>query len=372
MTKRYIVSAIALLGGIILVLIFSGFRIVLPNNGYFGGFEFLGTENKNTYIVMPSSNSKYSINKTVYEYKDESLSEVFSYDYGQVHLIHDELFTITSTYNRGARIFQRIDIETREIVEIEYTGDIETSIHKGGFFDVIDDNEDVIVIHHEYSATVEGTYVNEQYVYVIDKELNEITQMYDITQQTFQYFSLVDDIVLEKEKIIVIGKQNEETEELMIIDYKTNTFVMETTEQLGKVLLYDNSYCLITRDHRLNNTCKTIPPGKEEFVIDYTYNLWNSEELLYDGEYLYYKDDKTMEVFNLDGDLLESNEVEFNRDYVMYDGNEVVYIDIYVQGSIIERLVFNVVVYDALEDKELQRSKIFPVNSQIKSDNGSV
>ena len=64
-----------------------------------------------------------------------------------------------------------------------------------------------------------------------------------------------------------------------------------------------------------------------------------------------------MDVYNLNGVLIQSNDFRAPWSSVLYDDGELVYIDSKVQGSIFVRLVFEVVYYDILNDEETERSK---------------
>ena len=57
---------------------------------------------------------------------------------------------------------------------------------------------------------------------------------------------------------------------------------------------------------------------------------------------------------------------------MMYDDQEVIYIDLYEQGSIFVRYVFEIVEYDPVKNEEVKRSKSFIIKFKYKSESDSV
>ncbi len=319
--------------------------------------EFIGTENKNPYIVVGINNASDPNVAILYEYKNESFNKIFTFTLGEVHLIHDEILAISKDRPSDSYSFQRIDIETREVTDISYSGEIKEIIDKGGFFDVVDDNDDIIVVHHEYTVTIDGEDVSEQYLYVIDKDDNEITKMYDLSEYSDLLYITVDSILLENETIILIANSRIDSEDIVSFDYKNDTVTTETLDQYGLVQFLNGKYCIVTKDHRNNNTCRTIPEGKETFLINYTMSLYETSDILYDGEYLYHNKFNSIEIYNLDGVLVQTNIFHVPQSSILYDDGELLYIDEHTQGFIFIRRVFEVVYYDILENKETNRSK---------------
>lgn len=350
-----------------------GYRIELNNFHFFGNLNFIGSENGNQYVTMPTNNTFNPNELALYEYKDEDLEKIFTFAYGGVHLIHDEILGITSKSIFGEKEFQRIDVETREITDIVYAGEIKTHIDLGGFFEVIDDDEDVIIIHQKYSDYIDGNYVFEQYVYVIDKQLNEFTHMYILDDYGETHSGTANDLLLEDGQIIFVTDQSSTSETVIIIDYKTNQVEITAQNQLGMALYLNEKYCVVSIDHRFNYTCKTIPEENVDSVLDLLLESYRKyEELFYDGKYIFLQERNFLKVYNLNGELVRENELEFYDKYIMNEKQEIIYIDKYIQGNFIIRIVFEVVNYDLLEDNEIKRSKSFRIITKYEYHDGDV
>ena len=108
--KRMLLIAGVVIIAIGVFVVSGGYHINRPNYGFFGEFDFIGSENKFQYVTMNSDTKNDSIQKSLYEYKDGELEEVFTYVYGSMHLIHDEIFGITSEKMFGPFRFVRIGI----------------------------------------------------------------------------------------------------------------------------------------------------------------------------------------------------------------------------------------------------------------------
>ena len=357
MLKKVVLIILIAVIGVGVYLYSNEYHIKRDNYELIGQAYFLGTENKNPFVVMDSGSLLNPNESDVYEYNDDSFKKVFTYQYGAVHLIHDEIFGITKEEPSSDYEFQRIDIETGVITDVSYTGEIKESINRGRFFDVIDDNDDVIIIHHEFTDTVDGEYVSEQYIYVVDKALNEIAKMYDLSDYGVLMYNNADDILLEDDKIVFIANKFEDREDIVSIDYETDEVTRETVDQYGPVQFLNGKYCLISKDHRMNNTCRTIPEGKEIFLIELLSDIEFNVELFYDQEYVYVRFGNLLETYDLNGVMISQNEIERSWKYVLYDDHELVYTKAYEQGSFFIRSVIEVVYYDILEDEVTKRSK---------------
>ncbi len=350
-----------------------GYRIELYNFHFFGNLNHIGSENGNQYLTMSTNNSSNPNELALYEYKDEDLEKIFTFSYGGVHLIHDEILGITSKSFHGEKEFQRIDIETREITNIVYEGEIKNHIDLGGFFEVIDDDEDVIIIHQKYSDYIDGDYVFEQYVYVIDKQLNEFTHMYILEDYGETHSGTTNDLLLEEGQIIFVTDQSSTSKTVIIIDYKTNQVEITTQDQYGMALYLNEKYCVVSIDHRFNYTCKTIPEENVDSVLDLLLGAYRKyEKLFYDGKYIYLQERNFLEVYNLNGEIVRENELEFYGKFIMNDNQEIIYIDKYIQGNFIIRIVFEVVTYDILDDIEIKHSKSFRIIARYDYDDGDV
>jgi len=362
MFKKIILLLVFIAIGLFSILYFTGYHIRQENHEFFGYAYFIGTENNNSYIQVHekyNDDQNYSI-RHIYEYKNNNFEKVYSYINGYINLIHDEILSITEDLETGNIVFERFEIESRETQVVSYSSEMKDYIDKNSYFIVVDDNDDVIILAQSYSYTVDEQYVVEEYIYVIDKKANEISKVYTATDYgeldiRFDYSYLLVD-----EKIVIVANRTDINEDVLTIDYKTDEITLETVEQFGIVQYINDKYCIITKDHRKNYTCRTIPNGKETAIINLIQEKfpdYDQDNILYDGEYLYFVDYTSIDVYDLDGFLVQSNEtsIPFNR--VLNDDGELVFFNKYVQGNIFVRLVYDIAHYDILENVITKKSK---------------
>jgi len=356
MPKKLIVIILFTILGFGVLLYQFGFR--LPANSLEGNITFYGTENKNGYLIMEEHNLF-----VLYEYQNNTITPIGTYQNIELHLLHDQLLEITKENNDSPYVFTLFDIDERKRQEISIDNELSYFLYYGGNVDVIDDNDEVIILYQELNTIVENTQHSIHFVYVVDKEANEVTKRYILNDIGDTTNITTSDILLENEHIIFISNKTTETEDVFYIDYQSDTITSSTESNQNMIHYLFDKHCLVTLDHRLNYTCRTIEAEYVDDVIEVLNGQTFYNNVLYDQEYIYFIYEDKIDTFAINGEFITSNEIQPSDLYLMFDDHEIMYIHEEIQQFILKRLVFRVVLIDAVDNVEIKESNHFVIKT---------
>ncbi len=366
--KKGIIMMFIVVFGVIITVNISGYNIKLPDGAFFGTLQFIGTNDGKEYFVTDADKQPRSNVDSVYEYDNGEYRELFQMSGNVPSLMENEIvyFEKDITSQMYTKIV-RYDLETYKKIEVEIDYEILITLDSDNAYFIRYFDDDYIVIYKSYSKTIDGNYIHKDFYYVIDKEENKVTALYDVTDYTNgEYQNLHLNTVLKGGKLIFTTDNILETRNVNILDLDTGIVTTTHEEQFRNLLILDDETCYISINHQRNYHCITIPEENvsnvKEFIKDSSYYA----EYLFDGEYFYIRVVDELEIYDIDGNLIQTNSIEGMRDIVLSGKKELMYIESYVEGRIFVKFVFEIITYDIFEDKETFRSKPLNSNTEYK------
>jgi hypothetical protein len=352
------------------LFVFGGF--VVPKEDYFfeGRYDYLGAVNDKLY---------YSIGygtKSIYEFEGGKSTLIYEGTRIEgVKLLTDRIivFETGSTRILTGFIMERIlsiNLDSKEIKEIEYSSSLDKRENKIGTQSVVGETDGFIIYSLSERDFVDGDFHYNYYLYFINKEANEVTDKVYLTNVSGTDHPRVDMMIKDNE-FAYSSKMVEQygVYQVSLDDFAINEISLNNS---NFIVEWNSQKCVKVLNQQRSKVCEVVDEanvGWMESAITNTSSPIGTYLLLMD-DYFVKVIHNSVEIYDLNGALLE--EIDFDLEFnniASFDG-ELVYLEKTIQNYYFLRTRLRLVSYNPLTGKTKKSKTIEYHPEYIEFDGG--